>query len=239
MRHSFFKETGLDDLMMHHDSVDYEVLKKSIKISTSYVLCAPTFIPAVSGRCTYEIDGYGRIKISCTANVENENITYLPRFGFRAIMPKAFSQLEYFGKGPDNSYVDMQQSSHIGRFQSSVEEQYVHYVKPQDCGNHTDTLWCAVTNGNGTGLIVKGEGFDFSCLPYRQEVLASTAHDFELPDPTETVLCFDYMHSGVGSNSCGPDIQPKYTLTQRSFCFEVTLQPTTACKNALNEVLKA
>ena len=240
MRHTFFNGTGLNDLMMHHNSIDYEVLKKSVKISLCYLLGAPTYMPAVSGRCVYEIDGYGRIKISCSANIENDEITFLPRFGFRAIMPKEFNHLEYFGKGPHDSYIDMQQSSRVGRFRSYVKDQYTHYVKPQDCGNHTDTLWCAVTDQKGNGLIVKSpKGFDFNCLPYRQEILASTAHDFELPESTETVLCFDYMHSGVGSYSCGPDIQPKYTLNERSFQIEITLQPTTVCKDPLKEVLKA
>ncbi len=239
MHLDFYADTGLNDLMMHWNSVDYEVLSKSIKISAYFVLCAPTKIPAVSGRCSYEINGCGKIKISCSANIENEKIKFLPRFGFRAIMPKSYNMLEYFGKGPFDSYVDMQQSSYVGRFRSPVEEQYTHYVKPQDNGTHTDTLWCAVTDKGGNGLLVKNDtGFDFSCIPYRQEVLATTPHDFELPEIQETVLCFDYMHSGVGSSSCGPEIQPKYTLNQRSFTFHITLQPLKNCKDALKEALK-
>ncbi len=239
MNNGFFSNSGLDDLMTHWNSVDYEVLGKSIKISASFVLCAPTKIPAIKGRCNYEIDGIGRIKISYNANIENEEIKFLPRFGFRAIMPKAYNQLEYFGKGPYDSYIDMQQSSFMGRFRSDVATQYTHYVKPQDNGNHTDTLWCAVTDRSNSGLLIKNDrGFDFSCLPYRQEDLISAAHDYELPESYETVLCFDYMHSGVGSGSCGPDIQQKYTLNERDFTAEFTLQPIVNCKDAQREVLK-
>ncbi len=239
MRTGFFKETGLDDLLMHWNSVDYEVLSKSIKISAAYVLAAPTNIPAVTGRCTYEISGNGKIDISCTAKVENDDIIFLPRFGFRAIMPKCYNKLEYFGKGPEESYIDMQQASRMGRFTSLVADQYTHFVKPQDNGNHTDTLWCAVTDNSGSGLLVKSaNGFDFSCLPYRQEDLIAAAHDFELPEPDVTVLCFDYMHSGVGSNSCGPKIQPKYTLTERAFLMDFTLKPIVNCTDALKEALK-
>ncbi len=235
----FLNESGLDDLQMRGVNIDYDVLQKTIKISVDYTLSAPTKVRAIFGRCSYEIDGGGKIKISCTANVESKFIKFLPRFGFRAIMPVSFNRLEYFGKGPEASYPDMQQSSFVGRFKSDVNAQYTHFIKPQDNGNHTDTLWCAVTDNGGNGLLVKNAtGFDFNCLPYRQEDLIASTHDFQLPKPYETVLCFDYMHSGLGSASCGSAILEQYTLCERNFTAEFTLQPLVACEDALKEALK-
>ena len=43
-------------------------------------------------------------------------------------------------------------------------------------------------------------------LPYTQEQLADTPHDDELEPCGSTVLCVDFAHAGIGSNSCGPEL---------------------------------
>ena len=40
-----------------------------------------------------------------------------------------------------------------------------------------------------------------------------------------TVWCLDGFHSGIGSASCGPELQGQYSLTAETFDFALTLQP--------------
>lgn len=43
------------------------------------------------------------------------------------------------------------------------------------------------------------------------------AHSFELTPRKETVLRIDYKVSGIGSNSCGPELLPKYRFDEKNF----------------------
>ena len=36
-------------------------------------------------------------------------------------------------------------------------------------------------------------------------------------------LCLDYKNSGIGSNSCGPVLDPRYALAEEQFRFELAL----------------
>ena len=38
-----------------------------------------------------------------------------------------------------------------------------------------------------------------------------------------SLLCLDYAMSGVGSNSCGPELLEKYRLDAQNFTFAFTL----------------
>ena len=221
----YFYETGLNNAEISAKHTECLEENDCVKITVDYSLSAATFRPCVVGRSTYVVDGSGKISVSCTANVK-EDIKFLPRFGLRAVMPKEFYNLSFFGRGPGESYPDMKQAGYIGEFKSVAEKEFVHFVRPQDNGNHTDTLWCAAYNKNKCGLLVSNpNGFDFSFLPYKQEEMIAVKHDFELPESQHSVLCFDYMHSGVGSNSCGPDLLPQYSLNEKQFTAEFSVKP--------------
>ena len=52
--------------------------------------------------------------------------------------------------------------------------------------------------------------FSFSVLPYSRQMLASANHDFELQEGDNVYVCLDIAMSGVGTNSCGPELAQKY-----------------------------
>ena len=60
-----------------------------------------------------------------------------------------------------------------------------------------------------------GENFSFNASHYTQEELTEKQHNFELCPSDYTVLCIDERQSGIGSNSCGPMLLPKYRLGDR------------------------
>lgn len=65
--------------------------------------------------------------------------------------------------------------------------------------------------------------FSFNASAYTQEELTAKAHSYELEECGSTVLCLDYVQSGIGSNSCGPELSEKYRMDQEKFTFEVKL----------------
>ena len=69
------------------------------------------------------------------------------------------------------------------------------------------------------------ETFAFNASVYTQEELTVKGHNYELEESPYTVLCLDKRQSGVGSNSCGPELAPKYRLNEECFAFGIRLLP--------------
>ena len=60
---------------------------------------------------------------------------------------------------------------------------------------------------------------------YTEEELAGKRHNFELEKCTDNVICIDYKMAGVGSNSCGPELNKKYCVPIPKFeaTFKISL----------------
>ncbi len=82
----------------------------------------------------------------------------VPRIGVRFRLPAGMNRLQYFGRGPEENYIDRKAGTLVGLYESSAEEQYYNYVRPQENGHHCDTRWLALTESNGKGLLVQADG---------------------------------------------------------------------------------
>ena len=80
----------------------------------------------------------------------------VPRIGVRFRVPANMHQVEYFGRGPEENYLDRQMGTLIGHYKSTAEDMYFPYVRPQENGHHTDTRWVTVTD-KGKGLLITAE----------------------------------------------------------------------------------
>ena len=186
---------------------------------------------AVSRRCYLDltarwiVNSLGMIEMQTHVSVAPAAL-YLPRFGIRMSMKKDFDTIEYFGFGPNESYIDKHYSSYIGRFKCNVNAMLANNARPQECGNHYQTRWGAVYNAQKQGFLFQNAaGFDFSALPWSQEELEAAMHMDDLPKPDKTVICTDYRQSGVGSSACGPELPEKYRLHEKEFTFQMKIRP--------------
>ena len=131
--------------------------------------------------------------------------------------------MEYFGFGPYESYIDKRQASCKHLYSASVKAMHENYLKPQENGSHYDCSYVQIV-GPAACMTVTGEGFSFSASPYTQEELTMKAHAFEIEPCSSTVVCLDAMTAGIGSNSCGPELDEKYR-TGKKIDFSWTLTP--------------
>ena len=83
-----------------------------------------------------------------------DNKLEVPRIGVRFRLPQTMNVVEYFGRGPEENYIDRQAGTLVGRYKTTAEDMYVDYVRPQENGHRTDTRWVALTNKQGAGLLV-------------------------------------------------------------------------------------
>lgn len=151
--------------------------------------------------------------------------TFLPRFGMRLTMPEGYENMTYFGYGPMESYVDKRLAARLSAFSSTVNENFEHYVRPQENGSHYGCRYAAVTTYTGQGLFFFGDNMSFQASHFTPEQLTTTAHDYELKPMRETVVTLDYKQSGIGSNSCGPTLGEEYQMREADFTFRFRILP--------------
>ncbi len=150
-------------------------------------------------------------------------INDIPRFGMRFALKPEFEELEYFGRGDRECYVDYKEHSKMGVWKSTVTDEYEPYIRPQECGNHTDVKYLKLKGDTDllfdTGAEYVQKCFEFSALHYVMEQLDEAEHAFELipSDTTEVLIC--YKNRGIGSGSCGPALLDKYKITDKVINF--------------------
>ncbi|RED55936.1 beta-galactosidase [Cohnella phaseoli] len=181
--------------------------------------------PLLNGEARWTIDGAGQIALAVQANVR-EGLPYLPRFGLQLTMPQGNEEVEYFGYGPHESYVDKRRSVKKGRYLQTVDEMFEPYIYPQENGARYDTEWAIVSNELGMGLrFESGSPFSFGASHYSAEELTLATHAHLLRKSDQTIVHLDYRMSGVGSNSCGPQLAEKYRFDEREFAFDLLIKP--------------
>ena len=148
------------------------------------------------------------------------NMPFLPRFGIRFFLDDEFENLKYYGYGPFESYIDKHQASYIDLFTSTVTDEHEDYIMPQENGSHFKTEYLTLTSGIQNLNIFSENDFSFSVSHYRQESKIRADHNYKLVKDELTELCIDYMMSGVGSASCGPELKEEYRLNEKDFEYD-------------------
>lgn len=171
------------------------------------------------------ICGNGDIRISTDVRPD-EDLPPLPRAGFTLQLPGDFSNITYYGRGPHENYVDRKFGAAIDVYSTSVDEMFVPYLKPQECGNRCDVRWVAVSNQVGLGvLVIASNLMEFSAHRCTPHDLEAARHPHEIKWREDVYLHLDYGQRGLGGASCGPDTLPQYELWPKPFHFEVVLRP--------------
>jgi beta-galactosidase len=173
----------------------------------------------------YAIKPCGEIRINIDAEIK-DSIAFIPRFGMEFVMPEGNENLEYFGLGPDENYSDMNHHVYMGKFKSTVTDQYFPYIKPQEHGTHCNVKWAAVWDNFGRGLLFKAvTHFDFNASHFTSDDLTKAAHTNELNPRGETIIRIDYKNGGIGTGSCGPYTFEKYQFTEKKVEYSFTVKP--------------
>lgn len=200
---------------------------RKVVVSVDLVVGSYIYEPVFKGRVTYTVLANGELLINVNGEA-NKGLELLPRIGLEMIMPEGFESFEYFGYGPKESYIDKNLSSTVDKYETTVTDNFEHYVRPQENSSHYGTKWACIKNSDGYGLLVYPTDFDsfsVNAQHFTPELLMSAKHDSELEPMKETVFSIDYRHNSVASSSCGPRGLDKYRLVQKEFNFTFKLIP--------------
>lgn len=157
------------------------------------------------------------LKLNAT---RHHHLPYLPRFGLRFFLDKLCNSVEYVGYGLEGkneyageSYIDKYHYTKLGKYQLTASDNHVDYFKPQENGSHYGTHYVQINNM----IVTADNSFSFNLSEYSQEELTEKKHNYELNKDQHIILCVDYKMSGIGSNSCGPNLKDKYRLNELNF----------------------
>ncbi len=170
----------------------------------------------------WTVYGDGSVELR-TSLVSNRPNTVLPRLGYIMELPDKYQKIRYYGRGPIANYNDRRTSQNIGLYESTVDQEYVHFPKPQEMANHEECRWIQLFDNNGSGASFIAHT-QFSTSVYRNSDLELTlaSHVHELPQTGKIYLHLDQMVTGLGGNSCGqggPMEQDKTYGTETTFGF--------------------
>lgn len=182
---------------------------------------------AVKTECEleYRIYGDGTIetRLAMDASVE---LGDLPEFGVLFKLDADYENLEWYGKGPEETYADRFRGGKLGIYYNKVKDNLSKYLVPQECGNKTQVRYAKVTDGKGRGMLFAGHNMSFSALPWTPHELENATHSMELPPVHYTIVRAALAQMGVaGDDSWGARVHQEYLIPldkrlEFKFCFK-------------------
>ena len=141
--------------------------KKTIAFYVKYEL------PKVDGasvKIKYTVQADGTIIFDYHLNPSNEDLPKMPRVGMQFKIPSAFQFMEWYGKGPHETYWDRKSSGEIAIWKGTVWEQMHRYPRPQETGNKTEVRWMSLKNNAGVGLMAIAESEPLSMSAWQLDM---------------------------------------------------------------------
>ena len=179
----------------------------------------------VTNNLVYTIHADGTVLLDASFSY---NSGKLRRLGVSMGFDRKYNNLDYTAKGPQENYVDRQEGSFFGRYQTVVDSNIVNYARTQSCGNRMSLRRLDLTDNDGNGFRVETQGqVDFSILPYDDHDLVAVEHWWELKKPVYNTAHFDAFQQGLGSGSCGPaETLDAYKASKKTGKMKYTLRFT-------------
>lgn len=154
-----------------------------------------------------------------------EHLVDLPRVGVIFELPTGFDSLRWYGRGPLENVPDRNRGALLGVWESAPDE--LPYLVPQEYGLRTDCRWMEIRRSDGgRGLRIEAlqpRGLHLSAVRHRDQDLFAAADVTELRPIPGLVVHIDVAHRGVGTASCGPDVEPEFLIPAGEFRFAYRL----------------
>lgn len=205
------------------ESVDVEEFGgDSIEVTVTARL--PVF--GIPFQTIYTIYNSGAIKVNTSMHIDMQ-VPELPRFGVQFNIPDEYDHMNWYGRGPQETYQDRKTGAAFGLYSGKTDDQVYPYIYPQENGNKTDVRWATFTNQSGEGLkIVGSPRIDISAWPHTQEDLEAATHTYQLPDRDFYSVQVDDRQRGVGgNNSWGLKPLDKYRLLDSNYNYSFFIIP--------------
>jgi beta-galactosidase len=182
---------------------------------------------------SYRINGSGQIIVEESMKADTaKKVPMLPKFGMQLMLPRSFSHMQWYGRGPGESYQDRKDHAFVGLYEGDVSAQFHPYVRPQETGNKSDVRWMKITDSKGTGVLITSDTvLSLAARHFLDEDLddglqKQNSHSGELKERNMTVMSIDLQQMGLGCiNSWGAWPMPQYRLNYGDYDYRFSITP--------------
>ncbi|MCX2573000.1 glycoside hydrolase family 2 TIM barrel-domain containing protein [Pedobacter sandarakinus] len=187
-----------------------ESIKLKMEMKAEFMDQAKTTIPY---ELVYTFYNTGTVDVNVMIDNTNDKVK-IPVLGVQLALTPGLEKVSYYGRGPQENYIDRKVSADLGVYQNTVTGMEEAYVRAQSMGNREDVRWVTLTGANGGFKISADGNLNFSALHFKNQTPWKLKHGFKLKDNRlpQTILNLDYQQRGLGNASCGPGQLLKYEL---------------------------
>jgi beta-galactosidase len=160
-------------------------------------------------KVTYTIINDHTIRVDMDYQPTTTDRPVMPKFGMRMRLPKDFTQIKYYGRGPWENYPDRKRSAFLGIYEMPLSEYETEYIHPQDNGNRCDIRWFEI----GSLRIEGAQPLCIRAWDYGEEDLEGVRHPNDINRGRFVNLNIDLNIHGVGgADTWGKRTLPQYTI---------------------------
>ncbi len=168
--------------------------------------------------CVYIFEADGSVSLENKVEPYGVMPMALPRLGLTMRLPTYLEQMRYYGRGPEENYIDRCTGAFVGIYNSTVSDQFVNYLRPQENGGKSGIRWAEFTDKSGRGvrfsasehLFMNASHFTWEDLNFARHKNGQIRRNQQLVPHRDIILNLDVRQTGLGGASCGPWPMDKY-----------------------------
>ncbi len=193
----------------------------------------------------YVLNSNGELLVNYNFNPLNDSLPNIPRIGMYLTLPNDYTQTEWYGRGPQETYWDRKTGAKIGVYRGAIDDQFHRYARPQETGNKTDIRWMNVQSSN---LILTVNSTDNKLLngsvwPFGTAELdfvagkdggqsasglvpVASKHGADIAIGELVQWNIDLYQMGVGGDtSWGRRVHDEYSISPKNYRYSFIIQP--------------
>lgn len=216
------------------------IIKKHVMYDIQYLL--PNDEAKVIATFTIGRNGIMQVTLSFIPN--KNDLPNIPRLGMYVTLTNTFTDVSWYGKGPNETYWDRKTGQKIGLYSGKIEEQFHRYSRPQETGNKTDVRWMEISSKDLKLKVTSQQFLNASVWPFDMKeidfssndgaesasglVPVTTKHGADIEIGNTIQWNIDYLQMGIGGDtSWGRFVHPEYTIpANKNYSYSFTITPT-------------
>lgn len=140
----------------------------------------------------------------------------VPRIGYQLPLSTTIQAVDWFGRGPEESYPDSLDAAPVGRYQKTRAQWGFPYVVPQESGNRMAVRQATITTAAAPTLAID------ALTPLNLNVVGGDGQPLDAQ--TSDAVRIDARVQALGSNSCGPRPLERYRAYSDPIDYTFTLR---------------
>lgn len=210
-----------------------------VTFSVSYHLSNKEAIVLVN----YTLNNAGNLTVDYSLKAIEKGLPNIPRLGMYLTLPNTFTDVSWFGKGPEESYWDRKTGQKLGVYSGKIEDQFHVYSRPQETGNKTDVRWMIVSSKDISLKATSQQLINASVWPFDMKeidfnsddgsksasglVPVTKKHGADIKIGNTIQWNIDFKQMGVGGDtSWGRLVHDQYTIpANKTYLYSFTIQP--------------